>query len=122
MAEQDYTISKALRGLETIEKGILSPVKGIKGGFVTRRFPEMTKAGKKQIAAKRQARLAASAPYTPSALPSTGSSRPFDLNAHYKRKAATARSESAAREKRILSNQSDRLPSDMQGAASRSYF
>lgn len=89
-----YLVSKALRDLDEVEKSFLTPVKGIKGGFMTRRFPDFTSSGKRQLAAKKTRAVEGLAD-SRRGLGSTAP-KPFDVNNFYRQKNAAAAAASRA--------------------------
>lgn len=93
-----------------ISKGLFTPVKGIRGGFVTRRFPGMTKSGKRQVAAQKKAKRDAATEqskleYRIAMGPNYGKRPHTDTSAYYKEKNARAMAERKARDARIMANQ-----------------
>ena len=100
MAEREYLIAKSARALVGVEKGFLSPVKGIKGGFVTRRLPGLTSSGKRQLAAKKVA--ARERMLEAKAGSSIGPRKMFDADAYRKEQNAAAMAQRKASDARAV--------------------
>ena len=119
---EKYLVSKAFRDLDEVEKNFLTPVKGIRGGFMTRRFPEFTSSGKRQLAAKKAQR--ASDNEVESAFRSRARQESYRTNVADNASRDAAFKDAAAYRKRAAAkaNSKTRLPADMQGVSQRSYY
>jgi len=108
--------------MDEVEKGFLTPVKGIRGGFMTRRFPEMTSSGKRQIARNKAAKLEERGMESASRLRSRQESYRSNVADNADRRANAQMLADSRKRAALKANKRERLPADMIGAANRTYI